>query len=241
MIINCIIIDDEPLARKGMREYVEEIDFLRLAGEFDQALSATGVITSGEVELILLDIHLPRLSGLDFLRTLKNAPPVIFTSAYPQYALEGFELEALDYLVKPIPFERFLKAALRAKEYYEVRRKNEEERIAPASSDYFFVKADNRLVKISFAEILFIEALENYVVIHTTQKKYMSYLTFKSIEEYLPDARFIKTHKSYIVAADRVDSIEANDLRVGDHLVPMSRALKDEVVAKLIQGRFLKR
>ena len=115
--INCIIIDDEPLARAGLKEYVADIDFFNLLGVFDNALAATEIIGSGEVDLLLLDIQMPRLTGIDFYKTLKNAPAVIFTTAYPQYALEGFEVNALDYLVKPISFDRFYKAALKAKEY----------------------------------------------------------------------------------------------------------------------------
>src|ERR1041385_5401369 len=125
-MINCIIIDDEPLARKGLKEYIADVDFLNLVGEFDNSLKATEAISSGEVQLLFLDIQMPKITGLDFFKTLHNAPPVIFTTAYPQYALDGFEVNALDYLVKPFSFDRFLKAALKAKEFYEVRQKNAE-------------------------------------------------------------------------------------------------------------------
>ena len=124
-MINCIIIDDEPLARKGLREYISDVDFLHLAGEYDNALKATEMISKGEVQLLFLDIQMPKITGLDFMKTLQKPIPVIFTTAFPQFALDGFELNALDYLVKPISFDRFLKAALKAKEYYEVRQKNE--------------------------------------------------------------------------------------------------------------------
>src|SRR5687767_5850179 len=124
MKLSCIIIDDEPLARKGLKEYITDIDFLHLAGEFDNPLKATELLSRGEVQLLFLDIQMPKITGIDFLKTLPNAPPVIFTTAYPQYALDGFELNALDYLVKPISFDRFVKAVLKAKEYYEVREKN---------------------------------------------------------------------------------------------------------------------
>lgn len=203
MKINCIIIDDEPLARKGIKEYVADVDFLNLAGEFDTALKAVELLNTGPVQLIFLDIQMPKINGLEFLKTLQHPPPVIFTTAYPQHALEGFELNALDYLVKPVSFDRFLKAAMKAKEYYEVRQKNN---ITEASQDnYFFVKADNKLVRIYFDEILFIEALQNYVTIHTTDKKYITYLTFKSVEEYLPADKFAneplvdKNYKEYLI------------------------------------------
>src|SRR4030095_5697696 len=206
MLINCLIIDDEPLARKGLKEYIADTDFLNLTGEFDDPLKATGLLGSGNTHLLFLDIQMPKITGLDFFKSLQHAPPVIFTTAYPQYALDGFDLNALDYLVKPISFERFLKAALKAKEYYEVREHNEEATTGK-KEDYFFIKADNKLVKISFDEILFVEALQNYVTIHTSDKKYITYLTFKSVEEYLPADRFIKTHKSYIISAAKINSI----------------------------------
>lgn len=239
MRINCIIIDDEPLARKGLKEYIADVDFLHLVGDYDNPLKVTENIQAIDMPLLFLDIQMPKITGIDYFKSLKPAPPVIFTTAYPQFALEGFELNALDYLVKPISFERFYKAVLKAKEYYEIRSKNELE--TGNDSQYFFIKADNKLVKIFFNEIVMVEALQNYVVIHTTDKKYITYLTFKSVEDYLPSGQFIKTHKSYIVAASRIDSIEGNDIRLGSHHVPISRNLKDEVMEKLLKGKFLKR
>ena len=239
MTINCIIIDDEPLARKGLKEYIADVDFLNLAGEFENAVKATGMVSKGNVQLIFLDIQMPKITGLDFFRSLQHAPPVIFTTAYPQYALDGFDLNALDYLVKPISFDRFFKAVLKAKEYYEIRQQNETAK--EKKQDYFFIKADNKLVKIFFEEILFVEALQNYVMIHTTDKKYITYLTFKSVEEYLHSDQFIKTHKSYIVSASKIESIEGNDIRVGNHHVPISRNEKEEVMERLLKGKFLRR
>ncbi len=241
-MINCIIIDDEPLARKGLREYIADVDFLNLVGEYDNPLKATEIIGKGEVQLLFLDIQMPKITGLDFMKTLHKPIPVIFTTAFPQYALDGFELNALDYLVKPISFDRFLKAALKAKEYYEVRQKNEADQVSISGAhDYFFIKADNKLVKVSFLDILFVEALQNYVVIHTQEKKLITYLTFKSVEEYLPSSQFIKVHKSFIVSAVKVESIEGNEIRIGQHHIPISRNLKDDVMEKLLKGKFLKR
>jgi DNA-binding LytR/AlgR family response regulator len=238
--IRCIIIDDEPLARKGLNEYIQDVDFLQLEAEFDTALKAGRRLSEGDVQLIFLDIQMPKISGLEFFKTLKDPPPVVFTTAYPQFALEGFELNALDYLVKPISFERFLKAALRVKDYYEIRSKNISEAHA-AKEDFFFIKADNKLVRIFYDEILFVEALQNYVAIHTKTKKYLTYLTFKSIEEYLPAEQFIKTHKSYIVSASKIDDIEGNNIRICDHHIPISRSSREDVMEKLLKGRFLKR
>ena|SRR5688572_4600302 len=239
MTINCIIIDDEPLARKGLKEYIADTEILNLVGEFDNAMKAADTIAKGEVQLLFLDIQMPRITGLEFFRTLHNPPPVIFTTAFPQYALDGFEVNALDYLVKPISFERFFKAVMKAKEFYEIREQNLAANTETAS--HFYIKADSKLIKIKFEDILYAEALQNYVVIHTQDKKYITYLTFRSVEEYLPPAQFVKTHKSYIVAASRIDSIEGNEIRIGQHSIPISRNLKDEVMERLLKGKFLKR
>ncbi len=240
MKINCIIIDDEPLAKKGLKEYISDIDFLVLKGEFDNPLKAAELISKGETGLLFLDIQMPKINGIDFFKTLKNAPPVIFTTAYPQYALDGFDLNALDYLVKPVSFDRFFKAALKAREYYEIREKNSLN-LPEDAHGFFFIKADNKLIKLFFDEILFAEALQNYVVIHTAQKKYITYLTFKSVEEYLPADQFIKTHKSFIISAGKIESIEGNNIRIGTHDIPISRNLKEFVMDKLLKGKFLKR
>ncbi len=238
--LNCVIIDDEPLSRKGLSEYINDIDFLHLAGEYDNPLKAD--FKGKNIQLLFLDIQMPKISGIEFFRSLHHSPPVIFTTAFPQYALDGFDLNALDYLVKPISFDRFFKAALKAKEYYEVREKNKSEVSNEKSNNkYFFIKADNKLIRIFFDEILFIEALQNYVTIHTNERKYITYLTFKSVEEYLPTDDFIKCHKSFIVAASKVSSIEGNEIIIGTHHIPISRNAKEESLQKLLKGRFLKR
>lgn len=238
MKLNCVIVDDEPLARKGLKEYIGDVDFLTLAAEYDSPLKAMEKLNDEPVHLLFLDIQMPKINGIEFFKTLQHAPPVIFTTAYPQFALDGFNVNALDYLVKPISFDRFLKAVMKAKEFYEVRQQNSSNETA---GEYFFIKADNRLVKIAFTDILYAEALQNYVTIHTIDKKYMTYLTFKSMEEYLPADKFIKTHKSYIVAAAKIDSIEGNDIRIGNMHIPISRNEKDAVMEKLLKGKFLKR
>lgn len=240
MKLNCLVIDDEPLARKGIREYIEDVDFLLFAGEHDSPLKAMEQISQGDVQLIFLDIQMPKITGLQFFKSLQQAPPVIFTTAYPQYALDGFELNALDYLVKPISFDRFLKAALKAKEYYELRNQNKatENLSVP---DYLFVKVDGKLVKVLYDDILFVEAVQNYVLIHTKEKKLMTYLTFHAIEEFLPATLFIKTHKSYLAAVSKIESIDANTIQIRNHSIPISRNLKEEVMEKLTNNRFLKR
>ena len=239
MKLRCLIIDDEPLARKGLKEYIHDVDFLELAGEFDNPLRASEVLMNQQIDLLFLDIQMPRMTGMEFLKSLSHPPMVIFTMAYPQYAVEGFELHAIDYLLKPFSFERFWKAVLRARSQKEQPASAQ----APSSTepDYFFIKCDNKLVKISYDEILFVEALQNYVAVHTVEKKYITYLTFRSIEEHLPASRFIRTHKSFIVSAARVESIEGNDIRIGRHQIPISRSERENVLQQLLQNRLLKR
>jgi DNA-binding LytR/AlgR family response regulator len=241
MTIRCVIIDDEPLARKGLKEYIQDVDFLQLAGEFDNPLKAADIMMRETIDLLFLDIQMPKMTGMEFMKTLSHAPMVIFTTAYPQYAVEGFELNAIDYLLKPFSFERFWKAVLKARTLKE----NEGKTAAPvantAEPDYFFIKSDSKLIKIFYDEILFIEALQNYVAVHTVSKKHITYLTFRSIEEHLPASRFIRTHKSYIVSAAKVESIEGNDIKIGQHHIPISRTERDAVLQQLLQNRLLKR
>ena len=240
MILSCIIIDDEPLARKGLKEYIQDVDFLQLAGEFDNPMKAIDLLMQQKIDLVFLDIQMPRMTGLEFLKTLQQPPLVIFTTAYPQYAVEGFELNAIDYLLKPFPFERFLKAVMKARSLRETGGMPAATGTA-AEPDYFFIKSDNKLIKIRYDEILFVEALQNYVAVHTTDKKYITYLTFKSIEEYLPAGHFVRTHKSFIVAAAKVESIEGNDIKIGQHHIPISRTERETVLQQLLQNRLLKR
>jgi DNA-binding LytR/AlgR family response regulator len=239
-MLNCLIIDDEPLARKGLREYIADVDFLQLAGEFDNPLKAAQILGSQEIDLLFLDIHMPKISGIDFLKTLRNPPLVILTTAYPQYALDGFDLSVLDYLLKPISFDRFLKAVMKAREHHQNRQGAALTQTAK-EDDYVFIKSDSKLVKLAYDDIIFVEALQNYVAVHTTDKKYISYLTFKSMEDSLPADRFLKVHKSYLVSVSRITSIEGNEIVAGTHHIPISRNLKDEVMDKLLKGRFLKR
>lgn len=230
MKIRCIIVDDEPLARKGLREYIADVNFLELAGEYDSPIKAAEMLQQEQVDLMFLDIQMPRMTGIEFLRSLPQPPQVIFTTAYPDYAVESFELNVLDYLVKPISFERFMKAVLKAKNQQQ---KN--------TADYFFIKCDSKLEKIAYQDILFAEALQNYVAIHTSSRKFTTYLTFKGVEDYLPADRFVKVHKSFIVALDKIDSIEGNELLVGPHHIPISRNLKEEVMERILNNRYLKR
>ncbi len=237
-MINCIIIDDEPLALKGLKEYINDIDFLHLVGEFDNAMKTLPLLKSEKVDLIFLDIEMPQISGLDFLKSLPHPPLIIITTAYPQHAVEGFELNVIDYLLKPIAFNRFLKAALKAQEVFSHSDQalNEEK-----TTDHIFVKSNNKIVKIFFEDIIYAEALQNYVAIHTANGKIITYLTFKSVEENLPASLFLKVHKSYIVRLSKITGIGANLIYMDEIEIPISRSLKEEVTKKLLGSNFLKR
>jgi DNA-binding LytR/AlgR family response regulator len=239
MKINCIIIDDEPLARKGLAEFVAEIDFLELKGLGENALAANNLLSQHTIDLIFLDIQMPKMTGIELLKALKQKPMIIFTTAYSEYALQGYELDVLDYLVKPISFERFLKACNKAKEFYAFKNTNPDSN--PKTADYFFVKCDNGYEKIMYDDLLYIEAMENYVKVHTPIKKLVIYLTFKSLADSMPASKFIKVHKSFMVAIEKVTAINGNELKIGKDSIPISRTMKDEVMEVLIKNKLLKR
>jgi DNA-binding LytR/AlgR family response regulator len=235
MILQCMIIDDEPLARKGLKEYMADTGFLQLAGEYENAVKASGALAAEKPDLLFLDIQMPKMNGVDFLRSLPHPPMVIFTTAHSEYALQAFELNVIDYLVKPVSFDRFLKAVMKARDFAGYRSAKS------ASENYFFIKCDNKIEKVAFADILYIEALQNYVAVYTPQRKLITYLTFKAIEDYLPEEQFIKVHKSYIVSVSKIDSIDGQDVFIGQQQVPISRGLKEEVMKRVLNNRYLKR
>jgi len=233
--IKCIITDDEPFARKGLQGYIAQIDFFELRGVCENALELNSLLKKEPVDLLFLDIEMPYLTGIEFLRQLPAPPRVIFTTAYEKYAVQGFELEVLDYLMKPISFDRFLRAANKAFDYFH------QQHTPAAPGDYIFVKADSKLEKIAFADILFAEALENYVAIYTREKKIITHLTLKMLQEKLPAQSFVQPHKSYLIAVDKIDSIEGNMLHTAQYTVPISKYQKEEIMEKIVNSKLLKR
>lgn len=237
MKLNCLIVDDEPVARNGMEEYVREVEFLNLAGKCENPLKASAFLSEQTIDLLLLDIHMPKLSGIEFLRTLKDPPMVIFTTAYSEYAVEGYSLDVIDYLMKPVSFDRFLKAVQKARDFHAL--KHQPRAVAQV---YFFIKCDSKYERINFNDVLFVESLQNYVVINTTDKKYITYLTLAAVEEQLPSGLFMKVHKSFLIALNQIKAIEGNDLIVQNgHHIPISRNLKDEVMNRILGNNLLKR
>ncbi len=235
-MINCLVVDDEPIARNGLLEHIRQIDFLYPVAECKSALEAAGWLQKNKIDLIFLDIQMPKLTGIDFIKNSPSLPSIIFTTAYPDYAIEGYELDVLDYLLKPISFTRFLKSALKAQEFLDNKFSND----VSASEDFFFIKCNQKLEKIMMADVLYIEGLSNYVIVHTKQKKYIAYLTFKGIEEQLPNNIFIRIHKSFLVSINAIQSIDANEIRLEKISLPVSKNYKEEVMKK-IHSRLFKR
>jgi len=232
MEIKCIITDDEPIARKGLREYIEKIDYLSLIGECEDALQLNALLKTEQPDLIFLDIEMPYLSGLDLLSNIQNPPKVIITSDYEKYALKGYELDVVDYLLKPISFERFMKSADRI---YRLLEKES----AKNTSEYIFVKSDKQLKKILLKDILFIENMENYVNVFTTSSKEVVYSTLKLFSESLPKEQFLQVHRSYVVNMKHIQSIEGNVLHIADYEIPVARNLRDQVFNIILSDKLI--
>ena len=237
MKLNCFIVDDEPLARQGIREYIEQTQDLNYLGEAGSAQDATEFLKTHKADLIFTDIQMPGISGIDFVRSATNESLFIFITAFPEYAVEGYELNIIDYLLKPVSYERFLKAVTKAKEYLALKNSMKEKQ----QVDYFFIKCGNKFEKILFDDVLYAEALENYVKIYTRSKMHISYLTFKSLEEYLSPEKFIRVHKSYIVSLSKIENLDNEIISIGSYEIPLSRNYRSEVMNKVIGNNLLKR
>jgi len=239
MTLNCVIVDDEPIARKLLQEYIEETDFLKLVGSAENPLKIVGLLEEHDVDLIFLDINMPKMSGMEFLRSASNLPMVIMTTAYEQYALEGFEMAVVDYLVKPFSLERFLKASQKALEYKSL--KDSKHRSDESSAKYIFVKSGGKLERIVLDELIYVQAMANYVILHTTKAKLIVYLTIKGILENLPPEKFIQVHKSYIMNINMINSINGNSIYIGNEQVPIGQSFYDPLMDRVLKGKFLKR
>lgn len=233
MTIKCVITDDEPIARKGIRGYIEQIDFLQLLGECEDALQLNKFLAQESVDLVFLDIEMPRLSGMELLAQLKNPPRVIIISAYERYALKGYELDVVDYLLKPVSFDRFLKAVNKVHDLFENTLK------ATNDEAYLFVKSNKLLKKVVLTDILFVESMENYVVIHTHVSKEVVYMSLKTLLEHLPTQQFLQVHRSFIVNKPMVQAIEGNQLLIGNHKIPVARNLREEVFRILLEDKLI--
>ena len=233
MQINCIAIDDEPLALSKLEGFISQVTDLNLVRTFDNAIEAIGWLKENSVDLIFLDIQMEQLTGIQFLEATGSTSRIILTTAYDQYAIRGFELNVTDYLLKPFSFQRFLKAVNKVMEYFS-NRQNEVQ--SPQKSDrYIFVKTEYRLERVDIDEILYIEGMKDYLRIICTSKKIMTLQSFSKIEESLPPNRFCRVHKSFIVAIDKIKSIERGVIVIGDHRIPISISYKEGFFSKIKQ------
>ncbi len=240
--MTCIIVDDEPLARQGMELNIANVSTLRLLGSFSNALAASDFLRKENVDLMFLDINMPELSGLDFLKSLREAPMVVFTTAYPQYALESYELEAIDYLVKPIRIERFLKAVNKAENYLKLLQQDgNNSQVEKIEDDYVFIKADRKYFKINFKDILYIEGLKDYVVIYTGDTKIITSMNVKTIAAQLPAAIFARVSKSYIINTLHISSFDNELIYINNHEIPLGQSFKDDFIKQHIDGKVVRR
>lgn len=234
MKINCIAVDDEPLALELVCSYIKQTPFLELVGDYSSAIEALQVIDNQEVDLIFLDIQMPGLTGVEFTRTLEkssraNTPRVVFTTAFNQFAIEGFKLDVLDYLLKPFNYEEFLRVAIKAKHYFDL---VHSAKVSTFSSedDCLFIKSEYQLIKVSFDDILYVEGLKDYVKIflQSETRPLLSLSTLKNLEDKLPSGRFMRVHRSYIVSLNKIKSVGRQGLSINKEVIPISTQYKEE-------------
>ena len=256
MKLKCLIVDDEPVARKVLQEFIEDIDWLELAGQAENPLKAMKLLREQEIDILFLDINMPKINGIDFLKSTPTDACVIITTAYAEYAVESYGLDVLDYLVKPIAADRLLKACNKAKEWRELRAARGQGRgsgsgqaweqdAGPGSGgkrgDHFFVKSNNQIEKVYYDDLVYAEAMLNYVMLYTPAKKMMVYVTIKSLEEQLPADIFIKVHKSFIVNMNKIRSIEGNILDMGTGKITISQSLREKVINEIVKDKMIRR
>lgn len=237
MEIKCIIVDDEALAREGLKKYIRTFDFLSLIATCNNVASARETLETTPVDLMFLDINMPKVSGLHLLETLSDPPMTILVTAYPDYALDGFRLNVLDYLLKPLSLQRFTQSVLKAQDYFSAR---QQPVATPHTTvaDYIFVKHKQVYEKVMLSDILFVESMQNYVLIQTIHTKIIAYLTFKNVEQQLPADSFLRIHKSYIVNLHQVSKLDSNMVQVGGHTLPVSRSQR-ELLMQVVSKRLL--
>ncbi|MDX8338701.1 LytTR family DNA-binding domain-containing protein [Draconibacterium sp. IB214405] len=228
MTIKALIIDDEPLAQNVIKQYALKIPSLEIIGACNDAICAQQFLHENEVDLLFLDINMPKLSGISFLKNLKKDPLVIFTTAYSEYALEGYELNAIDYLKKPFSFERFFKAYTRAEELHLLKTNAKNVPADADKNEFLFIKANKKSVKIKFSDILYIEGLGDYIKIHLTDEKLVTNLSMKKIFSLLPQDMFYRTHKSFIISVDKIDSLEGNMVCISGEKLPIGNSYRQE-------------
>jgi len=239
-MIRCLVVDDEPLALHILEDYIAKMPFLELVKSTTNPIEALQVVQGGDVDLVFLDVQMPELTGIQFLRIANGKAKVILTTAYPQYALEGYELDVIDYLLKPIAFDRFFKSVQKAQTIIQPSTKPEAKtEAAPQTnllSDFIFVKTEHKIQKVYLNDILFIEGLKDYISIFTPAERIITLQNMKKMEDALPEKHFIRVHKSYIVSINKIDSIERSRIFIGDKIIPVGDTYRDEFF-KIVDGK----
>ncbi|ACU62813.1 LytR/AlgR family response regulator transcription factor [Chitinophaga pinensis] len=234
-MLKCVIIDDEPLAREILAGYITQHEALTLAGSFSNALEGKAFLQHQVADLLLLDIEIPEISGIDFLRSLSQPPITVFTTAFRDYAFEGYELGVIDYLLKPISYERFARAVDKVTEFLSLERHNADLELQQEIPAFIFVKSGVQKIKLSFADVSYIQGLKDYAIIHTTSGKIVTKGSVKSMQALFPETLFMRVHKSFIVAKDKIRRVERNSILIADQQIPVGRNYK-AALDKLIDG-----
>lgn len=235
--MNCIIVDDEPLAREAIELLVKDIDYLRLAGTFNNASAAARYMEQNAVDLIFLDIQMPGITGIEFAKTISRRTLIIFTTAYSEYALDSYEVDAIDYLIKPVEPERFRKATDKALAYSSLLMQEEKENIEPAADDYFFVKSDRKYFKVNFEDILFVEGLKDYVILQLEEQRIITRMNLKAMNELLPKSLFLRVNKSYIVNTARIEAFDNNDIFIKTHEIAIGSSYRDSFFEEFVMRK----
>ncbi|MFZ6000989.1 MAG: LytR/AlgR family response regulator transcription factor [Bacteroidota bacterium] len=235
MSISCLIVEDEPLARNLMTDYVRKVPFLNLVKACSSPIEALEVLRTTPIDLLFLDVQMPEITGISFLKSLQKKPQVILTTAYSEYALEGYELDVTDYLLKPITFDRFLKAVDKVSQRLQT---PTPEVKTTEAADYIFVKDGTKLVKVRWNDIMYIEGLKDYVTIHTRQQKVVSLQRLKIMEDQLPKEKFMRVHNSFIVAVDAIDVVMKDKVQIGEQLIPIGDTYR-KTFKEFIEGKHL--
>lgn len=231
MISRCLVIDDEILAREGLEKFIKQTPFLEHVGSFGAAMNALLFLRTEPVDLLFLDIQMPEMNGIELVKALIQPPQVIFTTAYREFAVDGFELNAVDYLLKPFSYDRFLKAVQKVKA----------KEAETTQQEHIFIKCDGMIVKIALNDILYVETAKDYVFIHTKEKRYMALISMRQIENNLPQTEFMRVHRSYLIGLRHVEKIEGNMLHIAGAKISISRSLREEVYQKIIGSRLIER
>ena len=227
--MNCIIVDDEPLAREAMKLLIEEAECLQLVGSFNSAATASDFMEQHVVDLVFLDIQMPGITGIEFARTISKRTLVFFTTAYTEYALDSYEVDAIDYLIKPVEVERFQKAIEKAQSYHSLLLQEEKEAIETiAAAESFFVKAERRYFKVNFSDILFVEGLKDYVILQLGEQRIITRMSLKAVFDLLPKESFLRVNKSYIVITALIDSFDNNDIFIKSYEIAIGNSYRDD-------------